>query len=281
MLFRDLKQIYKSTVQHKNPAGFFFSRLLFRLHLSQFIPIKRKGYKIRFFPTIMSKFCYDKVEYFRGDEEKFLERYLREGDVYIDVGANIGLFALKAASIVLDSGTVYAFEPMPKIFACLRSNINFNKFKNVKLYNYGVGDKPGQAFISDHPVDDSVNSILNSGSIGVKLVTLDSLSLYENSINLLKVDVEGYELFVFTGAKTTLEKTDCVFFESWETHFKKYGYGCADVFNILKMSGFKIYKAAGVELIEIKDDYISVDCEDLIAIRDLESFKSRYFHTRR
>ena len=277
MFIKEIPRIFKTILQNKKPFRFIYSRVLFRLHLSRFIPVQRNGYRIRLYPTIMTKFCFDKTQYFRQDEEDFLMRYLRNGDTYIDVGANIGLFTLKAASIVGGNGRIYAFEPMPRIFRVLESNVRFNKFRNVRTYNYGLGDKPSNAYISDHPVDDSVNSVINSGTIRIELRTLDSFDFYKDKkVNLLKVDVEGFELFVLKGAANTLLKTDCVFFESWNTHFEKYGYKCSDVFGVLKSSGFEIYKIFNQEVKRISENYVSTQCEDLIAVRDFKNFKSRY-----
>ena len=65
---------------------------------------------------------------FEGTECTFLRRFLRSGDVFVDIGANIGLHTIIASSCVGPKGHIYAFEPSEQTFSRLKSNIATNEF---------------------------------------------------------------------------------------------------------------------------------------------------------
>ncbi|WP_016732202.1 FkbM family methyltransferase [Saccharolobus islandicus] len=106
--------------------------------------------------------------------------------------------------------TVYSFEPNPNSFKLLSLNVLDNKFNNVKLYNVALGDREGEVFIN-HNFDETHVSL---NGYKMKMITLDSLNL--NKINLLKIDVEGFEKEVLLGRESTLERTDKVIIEVHE-----------------------------------------------------------------
>ncbi|HIE01726.1 MAG TPA: FkbM family methyltransferase [Thiotrichaceae bacterium] len=109
--------------------------------------------------------------------------------------------------------------------------------------------------------------------------TLDFI-IKENNINkirLLKIDIEGYELFALQGAQNTLEITDIVFFESWEKHYLNYGYSTKDVIKLLNTKGFEVYKFdSDYNLIKIDENYSSKVCENLIAFKNPKDIYAIY-----
>jgi hypothetical protein len=110
----------------------------------------------------------------------------------------------------------------------------------------------------------------------VPITRLDKLGIFEPVIALIKIDVEGYEMFVMLGAKTILLRTNCVYFESWESHYLKYGCTCNDILRLLSESGFQTFKMHGNnEIVPVTTDYISVQCENLIALKDPQKFLAR------
>lgn len=102
-----------------------------------------------------------------------------------------------------NTGTVFAFEPQPKIFRELFLNMALNELSNIWFFYGGVGDKMGQIELS--PIVQG-----NEGGTGlwggtgkfVPLVTIDSLNL--KNVSLMKIDVEGQENAVLDGAKETI-----------------------------------------------------------------------------
>jgi hypothetical protein len=101
---------------------------------------------------------------------------------------------------------------------------------------------------------------------------LDDMGIDEPLISLLKVDVEGYEKFVFEGAGKFLKKVVCVYYESSGTHFQKFGYSCEDVNKILKDNGYDLFRFNGNELSRASMSGLSCETENIVALRDVDSF---------
>ena len=195
----------------------------------------------------------------------------------MDVGANIGDFTLAAASIVGSNGRVYSLEAHPRTYRYLCANVALNQSQNVALFNMVLGDKGSDIPFVDLGRSDDQNRVSENGrGISMKMARLDDLPIQEPQIHLLKVDVEGYEKFVLQGASRTLEKVLCIFFESWEGHFRRYGYTCADLIKLLTEKGFRILRLGGNgTVIPVGMDYSSTALENLVAVRVLEDFLNK------
>ena len=157
--------------------------------------------------------------------------------VVIDVGANIGGFAIPVAKALMDSlGKVYCFEPQRIIFQQLCANSFLNRLDNVFAYNVALGENNGKLDIPELDFSKSQNSggfsidpmirkevaaeftnISSGASNAVELRTLDSFELFEN-LAFIKADIEGTELEFFKGATETLYHNNYppILFEQWE-----------------------------------------------------------------
>lgn len=259
---------------HPNKVRFLISRVLWRSNLCRLLTISRKGYKLRFFPTsISAEFWIDPSS--RTDDDDFLTSVLQSGDIVVDVGANIGSLALKSALIVGESGVVYAIEPHPRIVEFLRRNIKLNALTNIRVHNVAIGETKGEINFSSTRSDDQ-NRILPGGQLSVAVLPLDDIIGGHDRIHLLKVDVEGYELSVFRGSEAILPRVDCVFFESFDDHFRQYGTRTSEVTGFLRSSGFSIFrKTLGNEISEVGDHHRSSKIENLIGVRDVKAFIDR------
>ncbi len=144
-----------------------------------------------------------------------LSAAVREGDTVWDVGANVGLYTQMFSSWVGPQGQVVAFEPVPSCFARLRDRANGSG--NVNALNVGLSDV--QAELPMHLDDDLEGTthtfVAERGSTG-KVVNLavypgDALQQAEDLPlpNVLKVDVEGFELEALRGLDTTLRASTC------------------------------------------------------------------------
>lgn len=208
----------------------------------------------------------------------FYRRLLRPGDAVVDVGANIGLATLTAAKVVGAAGRVVAVEPHPRTFEYLRDNVRLNGLTDVvRLHCVALGEREGRRRIVEFPGDDSQNRLGagDQGEVPVTVVTLDGLLTFDRPTALLKLDVEGYEKFVLDGAGRTLTATGCVYFESWERHFARYGYTGRDLLDGLRARGFGLYRPQGTLLQALRDDHRSLDCENLLAVKDVPDFLGR------
>ena len=272
---RNLIKYYKQLKKLDHPCRYLSSRVLVRSGLSKLFTIKTNGYKIHYFPTaISSELWLDPTK----RKYKMLD-YIKPGSTIIDVGANIGTTVIPAAFKTGESGTVLAFEANPKTFRYLQANIALNKINNVNAYNMALGDKQKISYITNKENDDQ-NEISqnNHNAHSVKEITLDSLTEDYKHINLLKIDVEGYELFVLKGAEKTLKKVQLIYIEISEIQFKKYGYTCRDVFEFLAKYKFRFVRLEkGNILEEITVNYIpSLQYESILAIKDLRLFQQLY-----
>jgi FkbM family methyltransferase len=229
---------------------------------------KKGSFNLRLAPTLLSYVMYE-YEYVRADDERFIAKLLREGDVYVDVGANVGNTTLAAAVAVGHAGHVYSFEAHPRTYKYLLGSIACNKnlISRITTKNVALGEKNGEVFFTDLQNDD-INKVAHSGKVKVKLETLDEQDFPEK-INVLKIDVEGYEYFVLQGARDTLLKTDILIFESFTENYKTFDVNLEDVIIYLQGLGFSLFSEEKGVIIEIKNNHISSTCEDLIACKDI------------
>lgn len=158
--------------------------------------------------------------------KEFLTSRFRAGDVFVDVGANVGAYSLRALSRGM---TVYSFEPNPENIKILKRNAEINRLPAVVL-EYALGASEGTVRMSQNG---ATSRIIDQG-IEVPVRTLDGLGYPR--VDLLKVDVEGYELEVFRGAKDTLAR--CHPDVMIEMHHWIGAEAEAELFNILLASGY-------------------------------------------
>ncbi len=165
-------------------------------------------------------------EYF---EMMFFHSIISDDDTVFDVGANIGALTVLAAH-KCPKGKVYAFEPTPQLLKYLHQNIRLNDFaKRVEVYQQAVSDSVGNCSFSISSQSE-VNHLdwqqdRTEKSITVPAITIDSFckKMGIAQINILKIDVEGAEPLVFSGAKKMLSSgsVDICMFEMNKniTHF--------------------------------------------------------------
>jgi FkbM family methyltransferase len=127
----------------------------------------------------------------------FLLTRFKEGKAFVDVGANVGAYSLRAASRGMK---VYGFEPHPGNVKVLRRNAEANHL-SIDLFEYALGSSEGEVKLSKMG---AISRITEGDGIPVKIRTLDSFDL--PAADLMKVDVEGHELEVLKGAMKTLER---------------------------------------------------------------------------
>ncbi len=144
------------------------------------------------------------------EDMRFVRDFLRPGDVFIDVGANVGVYSLLAAGI--RGVDVWAFEPSSEAAGRLRENVELNRLSStIRVVQAAVGAVPGEAELTTGK--DTVNKLADTQDDGqaltepVKVVSLDDAIAAETaaSVRLLKVDVEGFEEPVLKGCKRVLE----------------------------------------------------------------------------
>jgi FkbM family methyltransferase len=202
---------------------------------------------------------------------------LKPTDIYLDIGANIGTTFIPAAKVVT-AGQAIGFEPHPQIFAYLQENVALNNIsQHVMLHNCALGGQNGHITFSDKKSDDQNQILVNDSGLNVPINRLDDLTTAYDRIDLIKVDVEGYEKFVFEGAADTLAKTACIYYEVCDAYFERFGYTTRDLLAILAASGFKQFQRRGGKTLRAIDSHhlTAPEPTNLIAIRDVEAFIRR------
>jgi len=243
----------KNLLQMEHPFRYLLSRFLVRTKLCKFFIINTGSYKLHYYPTAISSELWQNPS---GRQYEMLP-YIKKGDIIVDVGANIGTTVIPSAMAVEDSGRIIAFEAHPVICKYLSDNIKLNKLNNVTVHNFAIGEKKGTVTISDEDADDQNNININKIGHKVKSALLDDFTAELEKIDLLKIDVEGYELFVLQGAVETLKKTECINIEISEEHFSRFGYSCSDVITEIMKAGFKCFKYSNGSFSErVKYDYV-------------------------
>ena len=139
------------------------------------------------------------------EELSFLRAHTPAGGVFVDIGANVGTYALALAGKVGSSGTVIAVEPHPVAYARLAFNRAASGFTQVKLIAAAAGPSNGDLRIETDGDNLGASHIVNgqpsSRAIRVPALTLQQIlsDAGASKVNALKIDVEGFEDRVLTG----------------------------------------------------------------------------------
>ena len=119
---------------------------------------------------------------------------LAPGDLFLDVGANVGTYTVNAASL---RASVIAFEPAHDTAALLRENVALNGYDDVEVVEAAIGAAEGAVHFTTGL--DSVNRVDDHGGAAVAMVMLGSV-ISDRTVAGMKVDVEGFEIDVLRGA---------------------------------------------------------------------------------
>ena len=139
---------------------------------------------------------------------------LRAGDVFLDVGANVGFLSVVAARLVGPTGHVVAFEPVPGNLDLIRRNAAANGFAQIEVVPAAVSDQAGRGtlVLADYVGGAALDTVAPPpdacGTLAVDLVTVDGWLAANPQLvpRLIKVDVEGAELAVLRGMTATVAR---------------------------------------------------------------------------
>ncbi len=217
---------------------------------------------VAFMRNIKSKMIIDPNTYFsevyvQGQFEpevvRYLVRVLRPGMTCIDIGANVGYVTLLMAAQVGMRGRVVAFEPTSHIKRILEANVALNGYKQVVIEQAAVCDHDGDMSFHEGPagfeVYNSAGIITHPSAVlvpfltnRVPCLTLDSYvsKFHLPKIDLIKIDVEGGELFVLKGMQQVLESNPGIklIIEFDDRTTRGFGYSAYDIENWLLERGW-------------------------------------------
>jgi FkbM family methyltransferase len=236
---------------HPFPMRLVTSRLLMRTGLCRFFSIPRHKYTLTFFPTALSAALWVNPRE-RHDEEMFLRHLVQPGDTVIDVGANIGSITLALADAVGPTGRVLSIEPHPRLFRSLAANIARNNVFHVEAINCALGETKAILRFSDRREDDQ-NAVVSgddmTDALEVPIRSLDSLAP-PGPIELLKIDVEGYEYFVLKGATQSLRRTRKIYLEYVPEFSARYGSNVPAPWKPALDAGFRLFQKTPEGIVE-------------------------------
>lgn len=177
----------------------------------------QEGGWMRLYPgSFLSRliFCED----YELSERNFLKDFLRPGDIFVDVGANIGLFTVIASRYVGARGHVYAFEPCAETHRRLLENVRLNGLTNVSCFQAALSDHRERLDMTVSLDGFDVCNSLAQPALGRLFASesVDSIAWDEfaserglaGRVSMMKIDVEGWEAHVIDGGARTLSRED-------------------------------------------------------------------------
>jgi FkbM family methyltransferase len=153
----------------------------------------------------LNMMCRENLKFWESKSREIFSTLSLYSNTVFDIGSYTGIYALVAAKSN-NQLKVYAFEPNPNLFPALEKNLKLNRIGNVKSEQMALDKEPGESYLYlNHETHTSISSLVQSSSAGNKfLVNKTTLDIYcaKNSINcidLMKIDVEGYETNILQG----------------------------------------------------------------------------------
>lgn len=188
-------------------------------------------------------------------EMAFLLHFLRREDLFLDIGANLGSYSLLASSTV--GANSIAVEPHPQTMKRLKENVTLNQAtERVVFVEKAVGSSSTKTRLTENY--DSMNYLLDDNLLEEKSVEVDVETMDvicgESVPALIKIDVEGYELFVLEGGKKVLGDSKCkALIVEVNSLQKRYKVSSDEIIRLVASLGFKPfhYEAFDRELIPL------------------------------
>ncbi|TVR07813.1 MAG: FkbM family methyltransferase [Salinarimonadaceae bacterium] len=166
------------------------------------VDVERLGARMRLFPynNVCEKRVLFTPQFFDPEEREILRAHLRDGYVFVDVGANIGAYSLFVAANAGPDARILCVEPQPAIFDRLVYNIRQNPGAAIKAVDCAVADKPGELTLFLDPRNSGEASVKIVGSGQAKPIRVPATTLLDlvtaegfDHIDAIKLDVEGAE----------------------------------------------------------------------------------------
>ncbi len=162
----------------------------------------------------LNMMCRENLKFWESKSREIFSILSLSSNTVFDIGSYTGVYALVAAKSNKNL-KIKAFEPNPDLFSALEKNIKLNRVGNVKAEQMALDKEPGEAYLYlNHDIHTSIGSLVQSSSAGKKiLVNKTTLDIYceNNSINcidLMKIDVEGYETNILQGGMSIIMKSN-------------------------------------------------------------------------
>lgn len=182
-------------------------------------------------------------------ERAFFAREVKPGMTVLDIGANIGLYALTFSRLVGPRGQVYAFEPAPDLFAALDAARRVNGAGNLQTFACGLGSNDATLRLQRSFFNSGDNRLGAGGDFAgewadVPIRRGDDLVAAAPSIDFIKIDVQGWELHALRGLQATIARSPGVqiYLEFWPRGLRAAGTGPEALWAFLRSQGLTIHR---------------------------------------
>jgi FkbM family methyltransferase len=263
--------------KQNRPILFLLSRLLRDTGLHRLFVMRMDGYRLRMHPAALSVNLFINRRW-RSQDERIIRCLVPRGGRYVDVGANIGQLVICAHLASGPGGQIVAVEPHPRTAGFLRDNLALNHIDGIRMLQAAAGANFGWVSFSDTR-DDDQNAVISQASttshhLQVPQVRLEAY-LDDGTIDLLKIDVEGYEKFVIEGIGDSLNTIRCIYFEVSDSAYRNAGYLFSELHRLLSDAGFQMARVARTGLQIVGPEDVFPDTCNVIAARDLKCLEER------
>ena len=195
-------------------------------------------------------------------ERQLLKRILSEGAVAVDAGANIGIYSQFLSRCVGPTGVVHSFEPSPENFRRLQSATR--KLANVRLSQAAVGEcsERSKLYVSDKLNVDHRTYATKGDSrcaVAIDIIALDDYFRPGQRVDLIKMDVQGYELHALRGGNRVLadNPTAKLLLEFWPYGLKQAGANWTELVATLQSKNMAVYQVTKHGLVPFRFDSLS------------------------
>ena len=196
-------------------------------------------------------------------ERRLLKAILSAGDVVVDAGANIGVYSQFLSRCVGASGVVHSFEPSPENFKRLESATR--KLGNVRLRQAAVGESSGTSklYLSDKlNVDHRAYASEGDSrrAVPIDIIALDDYFNPGQRIDLIKMDIQGYELHALRGANRVLADNPAakLVLEFWPYGLEQAGANWLELIDTLQAKNMSVSQITNYGLVPFRSDSVRV-----------------------
>jgi FkbM family methyltransferase len=197
------------------------------------------------------------------------KRFLSPGCVIFDIGANFGYYSCVLGSTLNMNCTIYSFEPFPSNYERLIANISLNNMEScIHAYRLGLSDSEGTASMKSNPANTGAAYVdVRDGD--TILTTIDHFSDKKaiKHIAFIKIDVEGFELFVLRGGEKTIKSSKpVILIELNPPTLMRLGLNPQDVVDKLTDYGYSLFVPNRQKLVKLVDLPRDVNYKDVFCV---------------
>lgn len=205
----------------------------------------------RMYPTTFERWLYLRMHRWRlmgAEERAFLQQAIRPGMRVLDIGSNLGLYSVLVARLTGESGRVICFEPDAQLHAALQRNLAANGLDHVETYPVALSFAPGTLEFHRSVINSGDNHLgTESSALFRRRITIPVVRLDDHlpglGLDLVKLDVQGWELNVLRGMPDTLARNPQlqIYFEFSDLGRARSGSSWQELIAFLRAAGFRIF----------------------------------------